>query len=160
MTASLDEIGFFSLLDIKVDPVSKTATAGTEIVPFMAGDTVDGDDALKLATALANMVFADMPQDADAAAIAARMTVYGPLVEAIENTILHAYPASFDSLMVKRWWMTGAVNLSERHVNIVVYDQGMSIPATLPAWSEWRWIERHLARFHRRWGPGRRTTRH
>lgn len=150
VTATLGEIGFFSLLAIAV-PANAGAKSAVEIVPFMAGDSVSGDDALKLATTLADMVFADMPEDADEASIAARMKVYGPLVEAIENTILHAYTPGYDGLVVKRWWMTGAVNPTERHVNIVVYDQGQSIPATLPGWSEWPWIERHLSRFHRRW---------
>jgi hypothetical protein len=151
VVATLNEIGFFDLLDIQVKAPKKAET-DSQVIQFMAGDTVSGNDASKLATTIAVMVFADVPDDADDAAVEARHKVYGPLVEAIENTILHAYLPGPDRLAVRRWWMTGAVNKNERHVNIVVYDQGQSIPATLPSWSEWTWIKQRLARFHRRRG--------
>jgi hypothetical protein len=146
--STLSDIGFFKLLEIDMSLPKKAGDI--ELIPFMAGDTVSPDDALKLATTLADMVFAGV-DDADKAAIEARMKVYGPLVEAIENTILHAYPDAPDRLTVPRWWMTGAVDRGQRHLNLIVYDQGRSIPATLPDWAQWGWIESRLARFHRRW---------
>jgi hypothetical protein len=152
----LDEIGFFKLLAIKDSPQKKKA-GQVEAVQFMTGDMVSGDDALKLAQTLADMVFGDVEDNAEEAIISARMTVYAALIEAIENTILHAYEEVPGNMSVTRWWMSGSVDRAQRHINVVVYDQGLSIPATLPHWDQYGWVDRHLARFRARakvWNDG------
>lgn len=149
--STLSEVGFFKLLDIDVD-VSADASTGVEIVQFMAGDTVSGPDAFKLVSKLADMLFGDIGEDADPTVVNDRLKVYGALIEAIENSILHAYKGIGGGAVVRRWWMTGAVDSANKHVNIVVYDQGLSIPATLPSWAEWGWVEGGLARLRRRLG--------
>ena len=54
--------------------------------------------------------------------------------EAILNVINHAYP---DSVKIrakhKNWYMTGSFDKKERHLKIAFYDQGIGIPASLPA---------------------------
>jgi len=50
------------------------------------------------------------------------------------NVARHAYPEDFESPFdqVKRWWIAASANRVERKLNVVVYDQGASIPRTLP----------------------------
>jgi hypothetical protein len=80
----------------------------------------------------------------------ARLQLFGALVEATENTRLHAYPVDWeDPESVRRWWMTGAVDAREKRLTLIVYDQGMSIPASLPKWAGYAQIEAGLRRLFR-----------
>ena len=68
------------------------------------------------------------------------LRLYEALVEATENVMTHAYASNppHDEFVVKRWWMTGAVDRRDGKLTIVVYDQGATIPATLPDSLVWR----------------------
>jgi hypothetical protein len=80
----------------------------------------------------------------------ARLQLYGALVEATENTRLHAYPPDWpDPETVQRWWMTGAVNGAEKRLTLIVYDQGISIPGSLPKWAGYDQIEKIIRRLYR-----------
>lgn len=148
VVATLSEIGFFDLLDI--EHVPQSSSGPVETVKFMTGETVSGGGALKLVNTLAYMILGDVPDDADKVLLAARMNVFGALIEAIENTRLHAYRDDMSKVVVKRWWMTGAVDRHARHINVVVYDQGLSVPETLPEWDQYGMIEAYLNRLRRR----------
>lgn len=56
--------------------------------------------------------------------------------EAMINVARHAYPDEFlDSLSIiclKKWWMTARANRADNSLTIAVYDQGATIPGTLP----------------------------
>lgn len=65
--------------------------------------------------------------------------LYGAMIEAIANVPNHAYPASWSRVAkpeLRRWWMTGAVDRTSRRTTAVVFDQGVSIPVSLPNWAK------------------------
>ena len=56
------------------------------------------------------------------------------LSEAMANVARHAYPRDFDFELahVNAWWVTAFADRSSRRLTVVVYDQGASIPVTIP----------------------------
>lgn len=62
------------------------------------------------------------------------------LSEAMVNVSRHAYPEdhNFAYKHVGAWWMTAAADRGNRSLTVVMYDQGASIPVTLPKKSKWR----------------------
>jgi hypothetical protein len=62
----------------------------------------------------------------------------GGVSEAITNVTHHAYPASKGYQEEdKYWYLTGAHNTDTRELKIVFYDQGVTIPGSLPASEVW-----------------------
>ena len=61
--------------------------------------------------------------------------LYGAMIEAVGNVCGHAYPEHMrkTGFAVGRWWMTGAVDHKNRRTTAVIYDQGVSIPVSLPS---------------------------
>lgn len=108
-----------------VDAAPILAGQGIAIVPFLSGSEADGAKALELREALYETC--EPPG-------AARRPVYDALVEAFTNAVTHAYPRDVpgDGLpQAKRWWAGALVDKAERILYLVVYDQGVGIPATL-----------------------------
>lgn len=62
--------------------------------------------------------------------------LYGAMIEAVGNVCGHAYPRP-SAAAVGRWWMTGAVDAANRRTTAVIFDQGVSIPVSLPNWSRY-----------------------
>lgn len=56
------------------------------------------------------------------------------LGEALSNVTQHAYPGTYETTHAKvdRWWVSASADRSARTLRVVVYDQGASIPWTLP----------------------------
>ncbi|MFT4129982.1 hypothetical protein [Labrys sp. (in: a-proteobacteria)] len=56
------------------------------------------------------------------------------LSDAVENVLGHAYPDHWPGgwRRVSRWWMLGAADPVKRQVTLAIYDQGITIPASLP----------------------------
>src|SRR5438034_933972 len=52
--------------------------------------------------------------------------------------------------------MTGAIDTDQKTVTVAVYDQGISIPASLPQWKHWGRLEKMLRRIS---GTGELSTR-
>lgn len=125
----LYQLGFFKLLDIE-DFVPNPPDRAEYILPFKSGDNVDPDalgeftDELRLL--LDRLRFPNVE----------RIThVYGRLIDAIDNVIVHAYPSSVANWQyppVDRWWVTASVDSDDNRINLIVYDQGVSIPGSLP----------------------------
>jgi hypothetical protein len=84
-----------------------------------------------------NGYLADQTGVPDSDTLLSRSRVYDGLGEAIQNVEDHAYPAgAFGSYpMARKWWMTGAVEPSKKRFTIAIYDQGVTIPVSLPRWS-------------------------
>lgn len=73
--------------------------------------------------------------------------VYESLFEACLNAVQHAYPADQpgDGLpRAKRWWAGALVDRARGYLYLVVYDQGVGIPATLPARTWWNVLRGQL----------------
>jgi anti-sigma regulatory factor (Ser/Thr protein kinase) len=62
--------------------------------------------------------------------------INGALGEAMINVARHAYPPEYKAKTfqrsVGRWWITGRADRDSNTLTIVVYDQGATIPGTLP----------------------------
>jgi hypothetical protein len=109
------------------DFVGHAAAAGIQIVPFLSCTRADPTKALELRQALYERCAP--PGDV------ARLAVYEALVEAFNNAVSHAYRDEFpgDGLpRVKRWWAGALIDNVRGYLYLVVYDQGVGIPTTLP----------------------------
>lgn len=65
--------------------------------------------------------------------------LYDAILEAATNAKHHAYPPGhkFEDPHMPAWWITGFVDHDQNRVRISVYDQGLTIPRTLPTWSKY-----------------------
>lgn len=76
--------------------------------------------------------------------------IYVGLIEAMDNCAFHAYPEHHEfryPTEQQRWWMSGSV-ANGRELEVIFFDQGATIPGTLP-YSGLRerarhWLERRL----------------
>lgn len=122
--AVLDAVGFLSLAG--TEPVSSEILnlGDLSILKMRAGHQASGEEVSKL---LEELGVAEMLNDAP---------LYEAIIEALTNTRHHAYPEThqFEEPHVPGWWMTGFVNRQRREFNVIVFDQGVSIPVTLPLW--------------------------
>ncbi len=75
------------------------------------------------------------------------LQLYGAMVEAVVNVVRHAYPQNveWEHQHINRWWMTGAVDKNKRWMTAVVFDQGVSIPVSLPKWERYAGLLRRLS---------------
>jgi hypothetical protein len=76
-----------------------------------------------------------------------RRPIYDSLFEALLNAVQHAYPTgdAGDGLPgVRRWWAGALVDKKDGYLYFVVYDQGVGIPATLPARPWWSILKGQL----------------
>lgn len=73
--------------------------------------------------------------------------IYGALVEAVYNGVLHGYPDDYEYKyppLRKRWWATASWAPAKQTVRFIVYDQGVGIHATLPKWKHWEKVRARL----------------
>lgn len=76
------------------------------------------------------------------------------LSEGMINVSRHAYPADyhFDYAHVGSWWVTASAHRGNRRLTVVMYDQGATIPITLPkkrvTTALKDWLERNLTSHH------------
>jgi len=133
---TLQDVGFLSLLGVDPPKEHLEARDGVYAVPFISGTKVDGAVIDVMIRSLAD--FAQGRGVGDSDALLSRSRVYDGLGEAIQNVEDHAYPdgAVFAYPIVKRWWMTGAVEPAKKRFNLMIYDQGVTIPVSLPRWSQ------------------------
>lgn len=62
----------------------------------------------------------------------ARGKLVAAIIEAMNNTLDHAHPVVIaGETMPRRWWMSSWVNIVDREVMIMLFDQGVGIPKTL-----------------------------
>ncbi|WP_192644451.1 hypothetical protein [Bosea sp. OAE506] len=122
--AVLDAVGFLSLAGTEPTSSEILNIDHLSILKMRAGNQASGE---KVSELLEELGVAAMLNDAP---------LYEAIIEALTNTRHHAYPEThdFEPPHVPGWWMTGYVNRETREFSVIVYDQGVSIPATLPLW--------------------------
>lgn len=131
----LSEIGFFRLLGIESpDLLPENSHIYVTIERFESGSKLDPEKIAELVNQLIPKVYRLAPEaitDMDRRKNTAQM--FSALIEAIENTRQHAYPKSGGqgAKLLPKWWLTGAAYPDERRLTLVVYDQGVSIPASV-----------------------------
>ena len=122
----LKEMGFNDLLGID-DPTVSDEAPDVEYIPFSSSNRVDGTFARELRQALEHGSAAISPE--------VRRVMYGSLTEAMANVIHHAYPSGAERdyiFMQSRWWMAGSIDRSKNELMMMLYDQGVGIPNTIP----------------------------
>lgn len=143
--AVLKNLGLLPILGID-RPLALSEEAdqdGVIVLPMRSGDTIVGEQADNLAREVAELAIAvsegSRPDNegADERGLENALHIYHIIMEAIGNVVEHAYPRDvhFPYPVVRRWWMTGAVDRVNRKLTLAVYDQGISIPLSLPRWS-------------------------
>lgn len=132
ISAILEELGFFKLLNVKPSHEFAENNAAMAIVKMLSGTGNVGESIAHVQ----DEIFAHLaigPQKAS--------DLYGALDEAMTNVSEHAYPerpelfsdltGPYDPLM-RRWWLLGVADKNTKEVWFLLYDQGVTIPVTLP----------------------------
>jgi hypothetical protein len=105
-----------------------------------SGKTADAGEIAGLIDALKGLY----PGAVDPSVEGGMTHLYGAMIEAVGNVCGHAYPPRSSSSTVDRWWMTGAVDTARRRTTAVIFDQGVSIPGSLPNWGRYAGVTRRL----------------
>lgn len=123
----MQDCGFFDILEIKNKLPDEPKTYPLEYIKVMTGQGAVGE----LADSLQKMLLG--PEVMNAAAYKA---FYRGVSEAMTNVAQHADPEVPDGSrykrMLKRWWMLGHVNKLRQELKIMIVDQGIGIPRSLP----------------------------
>lgn len=138
----LRALGFHELLEMKPLRKGGAVSGPIHIQRFMSGERVDGEAAGKLQDALAALLPDQLRHNFFTT------EPYGGMLEAILNSHMWAYPPDheWEHPLLANWWLTGAVDTETNEVVVVVYDQGVSIPRSLPHWKHWGRLEAQVKR--------------
>lgn len=118
------------------------AEVGLRVIPFVSCTKADPGKALHLREEL----YRHCARPGDET----QMKVYEALVEAFNNAVGHAYRPDVpgDGLpRIGRWWAGALIDQKRGYLYMVVYDQGVGIPATLPRRRWWEIIAGKLPEF-------------
>jgi hypothetical protein len=131
--STLLELGLLPLLGI--DRLEEQAEGANLVVPFRSDNFVNmsvASDTLKAVIELA--VSAALLDDVGQDRLHTFRTFLQAIGEALTNTSDHAYPENrqTDLPHVGRWWITGSVNRDSKRLTFAVYDQGVTIPLSIP----------------------------
>ena len=135
------DIGFFDIVGLPQNLEKPDLKANFAILPMRSGDTADGPAVTSLIKDLLLLY-----PGAAAETQGKMLPLYGAMVEGIVNVVSHAYPAGdpTGSSPVRRWWMTGAVDRDEGWTTAVIFDQGITIPVSLPNWELYAGYKRRM----------------
>lgn len=134
----LSSMGFFNLLGTRgVRTVGRPAGSAplSYWLPFTSGTLTDG--------VLAKRLRARLERHIGSMGDELRTALYRPLIEAMKNAVEHAYPEEYSSEKERqaigaRWWMFGVAESGQRRrIRVIILDQGVTIPGSLP--SSWMW---------------------
>ncbi|NTE55087.1 hypothetical protein G6M78_08335 [Agrobacterium tumefaciens] len=143
---TLRQLGFHELLEMKPYSQQNRYLSDVIIQRFVCGQRADGAELGKLQEALALL----LPDSLREKLLTAEP--YGGMLEAILNSYQWAYPEDhkwgYDVL--KNWWLTGAVDQTTNQVIVCVYDHGVSIPYSLPHWTQWNKAELYAKKLMQR----------
>jgi hypothetical protein len=122
--ATLSMLGFFDLLDIPQE-LPKNFIDAFHIEPLASEMAANSQPALDRIVALFERAGGDA---------GLRLALCGAVVDALENVRDHAYPQDqfVDIRHIPNWWFTGAAHRDQRWLILSIYDQGITIPMSLP----------------------------
>ncbi len=129
---TLWEIGFFEIVGFPRRNEERNSSGPVRTLRMSSGRTADANEINRLVNDLKGLYPVTERSIEDG-----MIHLYGALIEAVGNVCGHAYPKELPhpERSVGRWWMTGAVDTKNRRTTAVIYDQGISIPVSLPNWS-------------------------
>jgi hypothetical protein len=127
INANLSEFGFYSLLKIADRPIEREIEGDLSrpiFLRFLTSNRVEPGLVDRFVSIIEKHVL-NINQ-------VARGRLVGAIKEAMGNVDEHAYSRSSDvQTMNKRWYLSARVNLESHEVLIILYDQGIGIPATI-----------------------------
>jgi hypothetical protein len=132
----LEAIGFLNLAGVEDRGETTVDLPNGRILRLQRGKSADGRAVADYIRELGIDLTIEDPRLNDA------------IMEAITNTVHHAYKdeSLCEPLRVKAWWIAARLqaNGDRRNLTLVVYDQGASIPRTLPTWDKYPTFKRLL----------------
>ncbi len=122
----LNAIGFLELSGVNDSEADYTDIGNLRILRLKSGSVIDGRLISEYLLNLGYNIFEEHP------------AIYDAIVEAIGNAVYHGYrdESNLSEKHVKKWWIFGTRLSGEnwKKIRISVYDQGVTIPKTLPKW--------------------------
>ena len=137
---TLSEIGFLEIVGFPAGQREPEGERPIKVLRMRSGRTADANEVARLVADLKGLY----PGTEDQSIVGGMTHLYGAMIEAVGNVCGHAYPDKLSSSIVDRWWMTGAVDSVNRRTTAVIFDQGVSIPGSLPNWSRYAGVTRRL----------------
>lgn len=156
--AVFKQLGVLALLEVEEHQPLQSAEDGELIVlPFRTGEKIEGEEVNDLVSELAYVAVAATEPDSSLSVEEAKerfeksAAVYHILIEAMNNVAEHAYRdvAGAAPSKIRHWWMTAAFNRRSRTLTVVMLDQGITIPVSLPHWDQYGRVEGIIERFKR-----------
>lgn len=120
----LSEMGLFDLLKTKAPHKIQQSENTLRFFKFLSGNDSNGQLADQLHSTMSEVLGPDIKKS----------DMYVALSEAMTNVVQHAYPENYDDKHVipNKWWMAGSYDTQSCQVTIMIYDQGVGIPKSLP----------------------------
>ena len=113
----LADMGFFDLLQITKPPVIAT-NGNIRFMKFRSGHKADGEAIDLLRKEDLAPIIGEVPR---------KHYLYAAVTEAMTNVVHHAYKNTKSN-----WWLSASYDSTQHEVTIMIYDQGVGIPKTLP----------------------------
>lgn len=132
--------GFLEIVGFPADQKEPDADGPVKVLRMRSGRTADPNEVARLIDDLRGLY----PGPDDQSLEGGMTHLYGAMIEAVGNVCGHAYPGKLSDSTVDRWWMTGAVDTAKRRTTAVIFDQGVSIPGSLPNWGRYAGVIRRL----------------
>jgi anti-anti-sigma regulatory factor len=121
--------GFFDALGVKASLDTVPKVFPLEYIKVQSGTQADGRLAVELRRALFGPHEEQLARDK-------KGSFFRGLTEAMTNVAQHAYPDDFHvgaiKVIKKGWWMLGHINKLRKELKIMIVDQGIGIPRSLP----------------------------
>lgn len=134
------DLGFFDLFQKTAfdENIGDDADDGVSLVQYIKGRCGDNDKPRLLKDQIIGVVGDEVKK---------WMFLHGGLTEAITNVSHHAYPidAGFN-YNDRNWYLTGSYNDETNELKIIFYDQGIGIPASLPASNIWESVLQYMSK--------------
>lgn len=121
----LGQLGFFQLISanyperLRIDDESMHRNKA-QYIKFRTGSKLDGETIERFRRDDLEPLLGTLPN---------ARHFYGAVIEAMTNVDHHAYEHSG---MYPNWWLSGAVDTDKNVARIMLFDQGVGIPETLP----------------------------
>lgn len=126
----LEEVGFLELCGVQRQTHHTIQYSNGSLLRLCRGEKADGKALSKYFSMMGLDLLSENPLLSEA------------INEAITNVVNHAYshPDLCPRYSLHGWWLSGmtTINNGQREVSIMVYDQGASIPKTLPYSSKFK----------------------
>lgn len=123
----LRAMGFYRLLSVAEHPDLSPERSGPTsrvYLPFLTGNRVEAE--------LVDLFVTGVEENLFAMNEVARGRLVAAIIEAMNNTLDHAHPVVIaGETMTHRWWLSSWVDIATRAITVMLFDQGVGIPATL-----------------------------